>query len=134
MEKLICRNNTSLVKSCYIYFFFFTFQIVCVYIQPYSFTYRTAVSFKQLDFLLLPPIIHVVKCYYVSVYIQMYIIILFHYSISKLPCPSPYATYIRPFQLYQLQFYSYVMMVQHLNDLYRTSHALNCISSSYKKV
>lgn len=43
-----------------------------------------------------------------------------HYSphTSKLPCPSPRTTYIRPFQLYQLQFYSNVMMAQLVNDMY----------------
>lgn len=45
-----------------------------------------------------------------------------HYSpyTSKLPCPSPPITYIRPFQLYQLQFYSNVMMAQLVNyrDIY----------------
>lgn len=37
---------------------------------------------------------------------------------SKLPCPSPHSTYTRPFQLYQLQFYSNVMIAQLVNDIY----------------
>lgn len=43
-----------------------------------------------------------------------------HYSpyTSKLPCPSPHTTYIRPFQLYQLQLYSNIMMEQLVNDIY----------------
>lgn len=60
-----------------------------------------------------------------------------HYSprTSKLPCPSPRTTYIRPFQLYQLQFYSNVMMAQLVNDIYiyRTSYAPNSISPPRKR-